>query len=209
MMEFRKIQNAIRRLLAQNADGEFNVIGAQKRGKSADEVSDKGRLVEVYYSRGEFPKSGASTTGPTNHNMTFRIDLTVAKATEVDTETILDPNKSAGEVARAMAAARESDLLADESLDDLFDHVYQIIMDARNIDLGLDKGSVGSRWLQSLTKDEPLEKGNFTVITGSMVLSCSAKEPVDGYSGVAGEVIDIGVDIETDATGKAGVQTGA
>jgi hypothetical protein len=94
MMVFRTIGAAIRRTLAQCANGEFDVIGAQKRGKSAEEVRDTARLVEVFYNRGDFPKSGAGVHGPTKHDPTFRIDLTVSKSTEIDVDTINDPSST-------------------------------------------------------------------------------------------------------------------
>ena len=209
-MEFRKIRDSIRRVLAQNANGEFNVIGAQKRGKGASEVVNRSRLVEVFYQRGDFPKSGGSVYGPTKHDMTFRIDLTVAKPAQGDTDTIQDPNSTAAEVARAIADMMESDQLADDSLDELFDVVYQILMDARNIDFDLEKGSVGSRWLSALNKDEPIERGNYSLLTGSCLLTCNTSESVHGIRGVeAGSIIDANVELETDVPGKAGVITGA
>lgn len=211
MMEFRKIRDALRRLLIQNAGSEFNVITAQKRGKSAEEVVDNSRLVEVYYNRGGLPKSGGGLLGPKKHDMTFRIDLTVAKATEGDTAVIEDPGSSAAEVSRAIADMKSSMVLADESIDELFDCVYQILMDARNVDFGLPDGTIGSRWVTDLAKDEPTELGNLTMITGSLVLTCTATEPVDGYEGVTVKdpVMDSTLEIETDLPGKAGVQVGA
>lgn len=210
MMVFREIRDAIRRVLAQNANGQFNVIGAQKRGKDASEVVDRSRLVEIYYSRGDFPKAGGSLMGPTKHDMTFRIDFTVSKASQGDVDTITDPGASAAEVARAIAAMKESDLAADESLDEFFELVYQILMDARNVDFELPIGTVGSRWVSSLNKDEPIERGNYSILTGSCLLTCTTSEPVTGLVGVeAGDILDTSVEVETDIPGKAGVLTGA
>jgi hypothetical protein len=210
MMVFREIRDAIRRVLAQNSDGEFNVIGAQKRGKGAAEVADRSRLVEVYYSRGDFPKSGAPLLGPTKHDMTFRIDLTVSKSSEGDVDTILDPGASAAEVARAIEAMKESELAADESLDELFENIYQILMDSRNVDFGLEIGTVGSRWVSAMNKDEPVEMGNYSILTGSCLLTCTTSEPVPGYVGIqAGNIADTTVEVETDLPGRAGVETGA
>ena len=211
MMEFRKIRDALQRLLIQNAGSEFNVITAQKRGKSGDEVADTSRLVEIYYNRGGFPKSGGGLLGPKKHDMTFRLDFTVSKATEGKTSVIEDPGSSAAEVSRALADMKNSMVLADESIDELFDIVYQILMDARNVDFGLPIGVVTNRWVTDLTKNEPLELGNATMITGSAVLTCTATEPVDGYEGVTVDepVMDSTLEIETDLPGKAGVQVGA
>lgn len=210
MMVFREIRDAIRGLLAQSANGEFNVIGAQKRGKGASEVIDRSRLVEVYYSRGDFPKSAGSLLGPTTHEMSFRIDLTVSKSAQGDIDTIVNPAATAAEVARAIAAMKESDLAADESLDELFELVYQILMDARNVDFGLEIGTVGSRWVSALNKDEPIERGNYSILTGSCLLTCKTSEAVPGIIGVeAGNITDTTVEVETDIPGRAGVEIGA
>jgi hypothetical protein len=209
MMQFRTIRDSVRRILAQYSQGEYLVIGAQKRGKGAAEVLDKARLVEVYYSRGDFPKSGGGVAGPTKHDITFRIDLTVSKASEGDTATIENPSSTDAERAAALAAMMESQLLANDSLDALFNAVYQVLMDARHMDLGLPKGNVASRWVSQLEKDEPIERGNYTIITGSMLLTCTTSEPVYGLVGIeAGNIFDMELQLDTDEPGKAGVRTG-
>lgn len=209
-MFFRQIRDSIRRVLAQNANGEFVVIGAQKRGKGATEVVNRSRMVEVFYGRGDFPKSGGGIHGPTKHDMTFRLDLTVAKPAQGDIDTINNPASTAAEVARAIADMKKSDQLADNSLDELFEAVYQILMDARNVDFDLEKGSVGSRWVSSLNKDEPIERGNFTLLTGTCLLTCTTSEPVDGFIPVeAGSILETTLEVETDIPAKAGVTTGA
>ena len=213
MMVFRQIRDAILRALADNADGEFKVIGAQKRGKAASEVKNKDRLVEVYYARGDFPKSGASVMGPTKHDMTFRVDASVSKpaqAIQRYIDVIENPASLPADVVVAVANIRESDFLADRSFDELFERVYQILMDPRNDNFGLEVGSIGSRWVQSVNKDETTERGNLSVITGSIQLTGTTSEAVEGYKGTEGaKVFDIGVDIETDEPGKAGVEIGA
>jgi hypothetical protein len=70
---------------------------------------------------------------------------------------------------------------------------------------------MGSRWVTSLVKDEPIERGNLTILTGTMLLTCTTSELVEGYKGVeiAQPVLDASVELETDDAGKAGVQIGA
>ena len=210
MMKFRTITEAIRRLLANQAQGAFRVIGQQKAGKGAATVLDSDRLVEVYYSKGDFPKGGGGLFGPTKHDLTYRIDLTVSKATVGDVATIEDANSTAAQMAAAIADMKESGLLADESLDELFDLVYQILMDARSADLGLDIGTVTGRWISQLQKDDPIKTGNYTILTGSMILTCSATEPVYGYTGetLADPIYNMDLELEGDTAGKAGVQVG-
>jgi hypothetical protein len=208
-MNFITIRDSIRRLLADKAAGEYRVIGAQVAGKGAGSVVDKSRLVEVYFNRGEFPKNGGSMAGPNRHDLTFRIDLTVSKTAEADVAVLEDSASTAEEMATALAGMKESGLLADESLDDLYGCVYQNLMDARSMDLGLDPGIVASRWVSQLMKDEPIKNGNYTIITGSMMMTCTTVEQVTGYKGATvTPIFDVGLLIETDATGEAGVQVG-
>jgi hypothetical protein len=207
MMYFRTIRDALRRLLADRAAGEFRVIGAQKAAKAAESVADKSRLVEVYFSRGEFPKSGGAVTGPNRHDATYRIDLTVSKASAGDVATIVNEESTAAQMATALGEMKESGLAADESLDELFEAVYQILMDARSEDLGLEVGSVASRWVTQLVKDEPIKTGNYTILTGSMLLTCAMSEPVTGYKGTPiTPVMDVDLELDSDTAGKAGVQ---
>lgn len=206
MMLFRTIRDAIKNYIAEQSRGDFTVVGAQRRGKGARTVLNLDRLVEIYYARGEFPKGGGAGHNTNQHNMTFRIDLTVSRAVEGDVATIEDPNSTAEEMAVAIAQMKESGVLADESLDELFDCVYQILMDATALDFGLEIGVVASRWVSQLSKDEPVKIGNYTILTGSMILTCGTAEPVYGYKGVeADPEMGAEVDLETDETGKAGV----
>jgi len=207
---YQIIRDSIRRVLAQKADGEFLVAGYQKRGKGADQVVSKSRLVEVYYNRGDFPKSGGSQGGPNKHNCTFRIDMTAAEPAKGDKATINDPNATAAEVAQALERMKASDLLADKSIDELFGHVYRILMAADNQDFDLPVGFVASRWVDQFNKDEPIERGKLTILTASCLLTCSTSEDVEGYTGVqAGDIVDVTVQLETDIPGKAGTETGA
>jgi hypothetical protein len=211
MMVFRKIRDGVRSTLAQLANGEFEVVGHQARGKGASEVDNKNRLVEVFYNRGDFPKSAAGLYGPTKHDITFRLDLTVSAKAQVDLSKINDPSSTPAEIARAIADGKAADQQADDSMDELFDRVYQILMDARNDQFGLPAGTVASRWASGITKDEPNNDGNRTIITGTMQLTCTTSEPVEGVTGVeiAAPVMDTELEIETDSAGKSGVQVGA
>jgi len=212
MMNFRIIRDAVRAVLAQQSGGEYTVIGAQKRGKGASEVLDKLRMVEVYYSRGDFQRGAGGVAGPTKHDITFRVDLTVSKgagATAEELAVIQDPAATAAAVAAAMASLKASDAAADDSLDELYEHVYQVLMDSRNQDFGLKKGIVASRWVSGLAKDEPIERGNYTLITGQMSLTLATSEAVLGYDPIeAGNIIETTLQLDTDEPGKAGTITG-
>jgi len=208
-MNFRLIDDALTTVLGAAAAGRFRVVGYQAEAKGSDAVIDDNRLVEVFFASGEFPKSGGTLRGPVRHNMTFNIFLTVAKSAECDLSVIDNPASTPVQISNAIAAAKNAAYLADKSLNELADHVYQILMDARNIDLQLPF-VVANRWIESIQKDAPLERGSLVVLTGLIPFTCTLDEQVEGDLGVAAvpPVFDTEIQPNEDDYGKAGVLTG-
>lgn len=205
-MAFRTIKSSIVSILGSAEDGRYQTIGFQRQVKGADEVLDNLRFVTVYFSSGGFPKSSGRNTGVTQHDITYRIELTVSKAAEADLTTLNDPNSTDTERAAAMIAMEEASFLADASLDELFDIVYQILMDPRNYDFGQPKGKVANRWVDQLQKDDPVPQGELVVITGSALLTMRASEDIVGETGTPGNgIISTTVDIEGDDVERTGV----
>ena len=84
-------------------------------------------------------------------------------------------------------------------------------MDARNIYAGLDKGIVANRWVDTIQKDTPLPRGEYVLLTGSMILTLRVAELVEGDTGAPGAIFDTTIDIEGDdveRTGAAGTLGG-
>ncbi len=213
-MNFRLIKASIATLLGTAAAGRYRTIGFQEQGKAASEIKDSDRSVQVYYSAGDFPKSKSSRAGPIQHDMTFRVDMSVSKASLVDLATINDVGSTALQIAAALAASQEASELADDSLDELIEIIYQVLMDNENVDLGMTH-FISNTWVGNAQKDDPILRGNLVVLTASMQLRCSDEETLDGDAGVAGSVgdlVDTTIDIrdENDVSdgGKAGVKTG-
>ena len=161
---------------------------------------DSDRSVQVYFFRGEFPKGKGSTTGPVMHDLTFNLELAVSKAAEGNLTPILDPGASGPELKAALESFKEASGLANESLDELADVVFNIIMDARNIDLGHDS-VVADRWVPNIQKDQPIPRGDLVVLTGTMAVTCGIDEQLDGDPGV--EMTE-GVDTEFEHWDQAG-----
>lgn len=206
MMNFRTIKESlICNVLGPYENDRFQTIGFQRQTTNADEVLDCNRFVQIYYESGKFPKSSGRLNGPTQHNITFRIDMTVSKQAEGDLSVINNSSSSASEIATALAEFQEASSLADDSMDELYDIVYQIIMDARHIDLGLDKGIVSNRWISEMVKGQPIPRGESVVLTGSMFLTCNTVEIVDGDTGFEGTENDITIGIDGDDVQKTGV----
>ena len=129
MMNFRIIkENLINKILGPAEQGRFQVIGFQRQVKNAEEVLDWNRLVQVFYSSSDFSKRGGRPTGPVQNDVTYRVELTVSKAAQVDLSVINNESATPTQLAIAIAEFQEASQAADESLDELFEIIYQILI---------------------------------------------------------------------------------
>jgi len=183
-MMFRTLKASVVSLLGLAAGGRFRVVGYQPQGAEAEEVKGDLRLVQVFFSGGQIPKSGGGSAGPVAHNVTVKIELTAAKASEGELAPLVNPASTPVEFAAALASFTSAAELAADSMDELIDIVFQILMDGRNIDLGLDPGDVSNRWIERIDKGEPSPRGELVVISGSMDLTCRVSEALLGDAGV-------------------------
>lgn len=206
MMNFRLIKdNLINKILGPAANSRYRVVGFQSQTKSAEEILDCDREVKVYYSSSEFLKSGGRASGPVQNDVTYRVELTVSKGAEVDLSVINNPQATASDLAIAIAEFGTASELADNSIDELFEIVYQILMDARNIDLGFGKGIVANRWVSRIQKNEPVPFGEYLVLTGSIDFQLRTSEEILGDTGTPATGYGVVVDQEGDDVEQAGV----
>ena len=208
MMQFETIKQALITTLGDDAADRYRVVGYQKQTEDAADFKDEDRVVQLFYSAGQFPKSASSLNGPFQHQMTFRVELSVAKAAEVDVATLTNPASTDVQRALAMQCFMESSALADAAWDEMAGIVFQVLTDARNIDFGLGKGVLSKRWADQLKKDEPVTDGEFAIITGSMMFTCQAEEVALGDdSGVIDlKKIKTVIDIEGDDNEQTAVE---
>jgi len=200
MMNFRTIKEALVLLLGSNAAGRYRTIGYQEQGQAAEEILGTDRSIQVYYTRGAFPKSAGSINGPTEHEITFTLDLSVAAPSEGPLSVLNDPDATPAELITAIANFRQASDVADGSFDEFVEILYQIIMDARNQDLGLplpppddSLTRIADRWIGAIEKNAPVPRGEYVILTGTMSLTCSIDEQVLGDEGTAGDEIDISI----------------
>lgn len=198
MMNFRLGKESIVNILSTAAGGRFQTIGAQKQVKGAKDFEGAKRYVQVYYSSGNFEKGVGRQNGPTQHNVTYKIEMSVAAAAKVDLSTLVDPQSTPAQKATALAAMTEASDVADELLDELFEIVYQIIMDGRNLDLGLPVGTFSQRWIDQIQKDDPVPHGELLVLTGTALLQAKTAEQVPGDIGSTGTTNDTTIQLEGD-----------
>jgi hypothetical protein len=167
-MIFRTVKTALEDLLiADGATNGYQVLGYQREVKNVEEILDTKRTAQVFYASGSFPKNAGSINGPVEHEITFRVELYVAKKSEGDLTALDNPSSDDARRAAALDTFQHASKLADESMDELIDHVYTIIMDTRNRDFGqtLPEGIVADRWINSVQKDSPIGDGEYAGLT--------------------------------------------
>jgi hypothetical protein len=194
-MQFRTVKAAIVSVLGAAEAGRFRTIGHQSQSQGAETIKGSLRSVRVYYGAGNFPKNSGSITGPNQHDISFNIELAVSEPTKVDLAVLDNPASTDGQRAAALLAATEADELADASFDELADIVYQILMDARNSEFGL-QDEVANRWVQSINKDQIGRVGGLCTVTGTIQLTLRVAEDIVGDVGVGLEGIDSQIKVE-------------
>lgn len=199
MMRFRLVNAAIIKLLGDSAAGQYRVVGYKGQGKAAKEVKDSDRVVQSYFSTGNFSTSSGRPHGATQHAMVFTIGLSVSAAARINLSVINDPNANAGQVTAALTELQEAAYRADLLMDELADIVYQVLMHGPNCDLGFPVGTITNRWIDQIQKDPPAPSGELVVLTGTVQFSCATSEAVTGVVLVPAEDVPV-VGVALDGT---------
>lgn len=203
-MNFRILNASIINLLGAAQGSDWRTIGYQKQAQGADKIKNGNRTVQVFYSGGIYPKSAGSLNGYTMHDMTFSLDLTVAKACTGDLATLDNPGSTALQLQTALANLKIAVHGADESLNELKELIYQEIMKGTNQNLGLSV-PVANRWVDEFNKDPLQTRGELAVLTGSMKLTARMDEQMIGEVGVPLMVFDTNIEQDGDVIGRAGI----
>jgi len=207
-MNFITIKQSIIDILIAAEAGRYRTVGNQQQTKAAEEVRNTKRQVAVYYSRGDFSKSSGRPTGPVQHDITFRIELTVSKSANADLTVLNNPASTPAQIATALAAAQTAAEAADQSMDEFWSIIYLELMDGRNVDMQLPVGTISSRWIDSFQKDEPRPRGDLVVLTGIANLTLRTAEQIPGEIGTPGaNIIEKTLDIKDNIPNIAGTLT--
>ena len=208
MMKFRKIKLSITdNVLGPAEDGRYRTIGYQKQNTDVEDVLGNNRTVQVFFSSSNFPKNASGLQGPFKHEVSYRIELAVAEDSAVNLTALKDENATDADREKAWKSFIEAGDAADDSFDELVEIVFQVLMDARNVDLGMSIGDAPDRWVGQIRKDDPEPTGEYVMLTGAMMLTCSPSEEAYGDPGVtSAATIDTIVDLEGDDVEKGGVE---
>lgn len=202
MMNFRVVTKALIDLLGNAENDRYKTIGFSKRKSSAEVLKDD-RTIQVFYVSGEFPQLGSN---PVQHDIVYQLQLIVSADTEADLTILDNPNATDRARANALSRSRDAAEAIHEEMDEFMELIYQILMDRRNIDLGLDKGTIANYWIPRMQKDPvPFPQGERICVSGVITLTLRVDESLDGDEGQLAEEIDIQVDGYGDDTERTGV----
>lgn len=178
-MNFQTLKSNLVTILGTAAAGRYRTVGYQQQGDSATNTKGVNQSVQVFYISGNFPKSGASLRGPVRHEMTFRVELTASAAAKGNLAVLDNPASTEAQVAAAISGIQDAAALADAALDSLFSIIYGVLMDNRNLDVGLSV-TVADRWIGGFTKNGVHPRGQLVTCTGNLDYTCTYFEELTG-----------------------------
>jgi len=193
-MMFRTVKTALVNLLNDQSLGLFRVIGHDTQSKSAEGMKGIDQLVQVVYDQGQFPKGSSGQYGPVSHDISFDVVLSVSATAKGDLSVLENPGSSDIQKAAAIASIKTASAEADDKIDNFIEEVFQILMDARNVDAGLDSGSIANRFVDSIIKHDALENGNLVVKTAVIKYTCRVSEDIRGETGIYPDTVTTSTD---------------
>jgi len=205
-MRFQSIQTALVSTLGAAAASRYRTVGYEDRPISSDEVYNTNKLVSVVYKSGVFPRDTSSHSGPATHTCNFDIELLLSQPAKVDVATLESGSSTAVQRATALAALQDSKNLANAALDSFIDIIWNILLDNRNMNLGLDQAYIGNRWINGLDKDDPMYFSDCVICTAKLKYEIEVQEDFTGDIGTAGDKINLTLKLNDEPTdGQAGV----
>ena len=204
MMNFRIINQAIINTLGAAAAGQYQVVGYDTGGVSASQMQNSSRIVQSYFSDGDFPKSGGRVKGSKKHQITYTLGLYVSAAAKVNLSVINQEGVAPSAIAAALVALQDGAYGADQLMDELADLVWNVMQNALNYNLGLAPGIMSDAWVEKVKKHEPVPRGSLVVLTGDMTFCCSTVETPSGATPVP---MTAGVNVIIDHSGGLGFTT--
>jgi len=191
MMNFRTIKSNIISILETAAAGRYEVVQSQRQKQGAKDINSNKKVI-VYFYNDQFSNNAGSTNGEVQSEVTFRIHLEVSSKGKFTDLT--DPG-----------SLKSAELVADDDWDEFAETIYQILMDARNMDLGMTVGNVANRYITNIQKDDINNNGENVVMVGRMDLTCITPESVPGDDGVDGSSVYSSMEINGDTESKTGI----
>lgn len=174
--------NIVVAMLTAQASGRFQVIGYQRQTKPAETKIDN-VLVQCWIESANIDWSRSSRTGPKEHEVSIKVQFTVAQPASADVATLLDPNSSDAARAAALAAMTAADQATSGALYAAWSAVFEILDDARNQTFGLAKGAISDKSFSNFNQDDPPSRGGLPINTATATLDFRVKEAQLGEAG--------------------------
>jgi hypothetical protein len=174
--------NTVVSLLTAQAAGRFQIIGYQRQKKAAETKIDD-VLVQCWIESADIDWSRSTRNGPKEHEVSIKVQFTVAQPASGDVATLLDPNSTDSARATALANLTAADQETSGALYAAWGAVFEILDDARNQTFGLPKGAISDKSFSNFRQDEPTSRGGLAVNTATANLDFRVKEAQLGESG--------------------------
>lgn len=195
MMYFRQIKTALEQLLIDKAAGRYRVQGYQIQTRSPEEVEGNNRLVVITYDQGDFPGQGYRSGGSVDHQASYRVALYVSSGSIADIQEITNAENTNGQRQTSLSVTIPGHKIIDDSIDELFEIVFQVILDREDTDLGLGSEAFDKLIISQYQKDDPFEMGGKACISASFQIQAKLNEEITGADPIAGESINTLTDI--------------
>jgi hypothetical protein len=203
-MQFRTVKADLVARLEDNATTYgYRVAGYNDNSIDAAELVGDYRLVQIYAKGGQIPKNTSAVNGPVEHVLNLQVDLLAAAVCSVDLSILESETATDADRASALSASTRAAANADDSADELFEAVFQVLMDNRYRDLEMP-GEVADLWVSDWNKGSAIDRGNHVVIPISVTLSIRMMEDLDGSTPktpVSGEAVTVAINASADTDG--------
>jgi hypothetical protein len=191
-MNFITIRDNIISILDNASGTSFVVTQGQKQKEGSTDINNR-KKVSVFFIRDDFKEDTGSVNGTVQSEVTYQIELKVsAKGTATD---LTDPT-----------TLSSAEIEADNLLDNFFAEIYQILMHADNLYLGMNVGEINNRYIKSLEKGNPNQSGEKVILVGRADLTLKTTETVGSTGEVVGTTILSDMTINDDTVQKTGIE---
>ena len=183
-MNFELVREALRETLRTGAisgghPGRFRETGSQKQRTGDNETLNLDRSVQIYFFSGEFENSSEQEL---NHDVTFEIKLSCSSDTKADLATLENVDSTDEEIETAFQNKELATDRVDDSLDELWRIVIQILKDPARRYYGLPEGTISTVRLKNFIKSDVMDKGDLVSIQGKGILTCNMDETLIGVT---------------------------
>lgn len=205
-MRFETIKTSLISFLGTAAAGRYRTVGYKDQHFDATEILSNSKYVSVIYKNGTFPLDRAGRQGPATHVCQYDVELFLSQKSAVNLAH-LEGEYSAAQRAAALAATQNVQKLAATNLDSFIAIIFGVLMDNRNIDLGLSRALIGDRWISGIDVHDIEYFGDTAIAMATLKYEVEVQEDFTGDTGDEGSIIDLTLPLNSELTGQTGIYT--